>query len=326
MNMLLETEDTINNKKALIEQVVLHMYKSYLLTLLLLLSICSFTACTNTSNPEQNESNSDTTTAAFSGNDTTEKLIQSEGTTLETRIQTPENYERVPAAEGSFSAFVRSYPLKDDGSPVLLYNGKTKSNQNAHAAVFALPLGDEDLQQCADSVMRMYAEYFWASGLQDNIMFHFTNGFEAWYSKWRDGYRISVEGNDVSWIKSADYDDSYETFVTYMRMVFTYAGTLSMESESEPVTPDEAQIGDIFLKGASPGHVVMIVDVCENADGEKAFLLAQGYMPAQEFHVLKNPIHETDPWYYETEIEYPLKTPEYTFEEGSLKRLNYITD
>ena len=67
----------------------------------------------------------------------------------------------------------------------------------------------------------------------------------------------------------------------------------------------------------------MVVDVCENEAGKKAFLLAQGYMPAQEFHLLKNPLHDTDPWYYEEEIEYPLQTPGYVFEEGSLKRLKY---
>ena len=75
------------------------------------------------------------------------------------------------------------------------------------------------------------------------------------------------------------------------------------------------------MQGGSPGHVVMIVDVCVNEEGKKAFLLAQGYMPAQEFHVLKNDLHEEDPWYYEEEITYPLSTPEYTFQEGSLKTL-----
>lgn len=52
-------------------------------------------------------------------------------------------------------------------------------------------------------------------------------------------------------------------------------------------------------------------------------MLAQGYMPAQDFHVLKNPSHDTDPWYYEEEVIYPFATPEYTFEEGSLRRLTY---
>lgn len=96
-----------------------------------------------------------------------------------------------------------------------------------------------------------------------------------------------------------------------------------MEQESEEIQPAQIRAGDVFLKGASPGHVVMVVDLCKNEQGEKAFLLAQGYMPAQEFHVLKNPMHEDDPWYYETEVEFPFVTPEYTFYEGSLRRLKY---
>ena len=32
-----------------------------------------------------------------------------------------------------------------------------------------------------------------------------------------------------------------------------------------------------------------------------------------------------DPWYYASELSYPLKTPEYVFQEGSLKRW-YLSD
>ena len=65
-----------------------------------------------------------------------------------------------------------------------------------------------------------------------------------------------------------------------------------MMSESTPIKLNEIRAGDVFLKGGSPGHVVMIVDVCTNKEGKKALLLAQGYMPAQEFHLLKNPSHD----------------------------------
>ena len=93
-----------------------------------------------------------------------------------------------------------------------------------------------------------------------------------------------------------------------------------MDNSSKKIPLSKAKAGDIFIKGGSPGHVVMIVDVCKNAFGKKAYLLAQGYMPAQEFQLLKNPLREADPWYYEDEITYPLRTPEYSFDEGSLRR------
>ena len=252
-------------------------------------------------------------------------LMNDLGMTLSERVSTPEGYARTDAQAGSLTEFLRNYPLKEAGAEVLLYNTMPKGNQDAHVAVFALPIEEYDLQQCADSIMRVYAEYFWSSGQYDKIAFHFTNGFLAEYTKWRDGYRIEVDGNNVFWSKTASYDDSYECFVKYMKMVFTYAGTLSMETEANQIELDDIQVGDVFLYGASPGHVVLIVDVCVDENGQKAFLLGQGYMPAQEFHLLKNPMHEENPWYYENEIEYPLQTPEYTFGEGTLKRLEYGT-
>lgn len=251
-----------------------------------------------------------------------DSLISPDGVTMEERINTPAGYKREDA--GSLAEFLRGYQLKPHSSPVFLYNGNKKGNQNAHIAVFSLPIEEENLQQCADSVMRMYAEFYWSKKEYDKIAFHFTDGFLCEYSKWRDGYRVSFD-NCTKWVKSASYDDSYDNFKKYLRIVFSYAGTQSMESyETEPIPLSELNVGDVFLKGGSPGHIVMVVDVCKNQEGKKAFLLSQGYMPAQEFHIIKNPLHEDDPWYYEEEMTFPLKTAEYTFDnEKMVRRLLY---
>jgi hypothetical protein len=95
-----------------------------------------------------------------------------------------------------------------------------------------------------------------------------------------------------------------------------------MTAESDEIDVSKIEIGDIFIYAGSPGHVEMVCDVCEK-DGKKAFLLAQGLMPAQEMHVLNNPRHPEDPWYYEDEVVFPFETAFSTFEEGSLRRLNY---
>ncbi len=248
------------------------------------------------------------------------KFIAAEGDTLATRINPPEHYERIPANENSFAAFMRNLRLKQDGSPVLLYNGEEKYNQSAHIAVFDFEIGDQDLQQCADSIIRLYAEYYWSVGDYDKIAFHLTNGFLMEYEKWRDGYRLAVRGNSTSWIKSAGYDDTYDNFLSYLKTVYMYAGTLSLDSECKEINLAEIEPGDLFIEGGSPGHCVLVIDIAENSSGEKAFLLAQGYMPAQDIHVLKNPLHEKDPWYYASEITFPLKTPQWTFAEGSLQR------
>lgn len=249
-------------------------------------------------------------------------VIHPEGATLQERVAAPEGFTRTEAGEDSLETFLREYPLKKDGKPVLLYNGDRKGNQSAHAAVFKLPIENEDLQQCADSVMRVYAEYFWKTKQYDRISFRFVDGFQADYVKWRQGNRIQA-GNSTYWVSGGSYDDSYTCFKKYLRMVFAYAGTLSMKDESKKIKLSKIRTGDIFLNPGSPGHVVMVVDVCKNAEGKKAFLLGQGYMPAQEFQLLKNPAHEEDPWYYEEEITYPLMTPEYVFEKGTLRRPVY---
>lgn len=256
----------------------------------------------------------------YSEKKASDSLVNSEGETLETRFHTPEGYARVLKPAASLQGFLRLYPMKKDGSPVLLYDGSQKADQTVHAAVFAMPLVEGDLQQCADSVMRVYGEYLWSMGAYDSIKFHLTNGFLMDYSSWRSGKRLSVNGNKVSWVQKASYNDTKESFVQYLRQVMVYAGTLSLDKECAAVDLNGIQAGDLFIRGGSPGHCVMVVDVAEDVNGNKCFLLAQGYMPAQEFHILKNPLHEADPWYYSTELQYPFITPEYVFAEGSLKR------
>lgn len=250
-------------------------------------------------------------------------LICEQGETLEERFLVPDGYGRKKREQNTLTAFLREYPLKKAGRPVLLYDGSRKGNQSAHAAVFKLPIENEDLQQCADSIMRVYAEYFWRTKQFEKISFSLGGGFQADYSKWRQGYTISVSGDTARWVPASSSDGSYQSLKKYLRLVFAYSGTATMEGETKKIAREDIRVGDVFLKGGSPGHVVMVVDVCEREDGAKAFLLGQGYMPAQEFHVLKNPRHEEDPWYYEEEVEYPFETPEYTFERGSLRRLVY---
>jgi len=247
-------------------------------------------------------------------------IINPDGTNLAQRINTPKGYKRLEAQEGDFSGFIRKLPLKEAGSPVLLYDGKAKGYQDGHVAVFDIDVGNRDLQQCADSIIRIYAEYYWSVGAYDKIAFHLTNGFLMEYTKWRDGYRLVVDGNNTSWSKKANYDDSYDNFRKYLNMVYTYAGTISLSKECNPISLEEILPGDMFIYAGSPGHCVLVVDAAVDAEGNKCFLLAQGYMPAQDFHILKNPLHPDDPWYYTSEIKYPLQTPQWSFEEGSLAR------
>lgn len=247
-------------------------------------------------------------------------LVNESGTTIEERFSVPSGFERIAVQEGSFEEYLRQLPLKPHGTEVKYYDGRIKPRE-VHEAVIDIDVGDRDLQQCADAVMRLRAEYLYRNGLYDKIHFNFTNGFRADYNKWVQGYRISVNNNTVSWVKRTGYSTDYASFRSYMDMVFAYAGTLSLSREMQPVSIEEMKIGDVFIKGGSPGHCVIVVDMAENKDsGEKLFMLAQSYMPAQDIHILKNPESENlSPW-YSLDFREQLATPEWIFTKDQLMR------
>lgn len=320
-------------------KLYLRKLKKYSCLLLCLIPAFSMTACKSAKDKPPiivDEKNIEQDTKDYTANPTEEptptkqeeevisneviSMIDSSGTTLDTRINTPVGFTRIPSVPSELTGFLRGLSLKEAGSEVLLYDGLPKEYQDGHVGIFNLDIGDRDLQQCADSIMRIYAEYYWSIEAYDKIAFHLTNGFLMEYTKWRDGNRLVVDGNDVSWNKSKEYDASYDTFNNYLMNVFIYAGTLSLSEESVPISLEELKPGDMFLEGGSPGHCVLVVDIAEDKEGNRCYLLAQGYMPAQDFHILKNPLHTEDPWYYASEITYPFKTPQWTFDEGSLVR------
>ena len=80
--------------------------------------------------------------------------------TLEQRFAPPAGYTRVKVESGSFGAFLRTLPLAAPSTPVVSYTGKTlhEATHANIAAVVAIDIGKADLQQCADSVIRMHAE------------------------------------------------------------------------------------------------------------------------------------------------------------------------
>jgi len=247
------------------------------------------------------------------------RILRPEGNTIETRFDVPEGFERIPVEEGSFEGYLRNLPLKPDGSYVHYYDGGIKY-KNVYSAVIDMDIGERDLQQCADAVMRLRAEYLFQKGLYDDIHFNFTNGFCASYSKWRQGYRISVKGNEARWIQTALVSNTYESFREYMDMVFAYAGTISLAQELKAVSVEDMKIGDVFIQ-AYPGHCVIVVDMAQNPEtGEKLFMIAQSYMPAQDIQILKNYNDESiSPW-YSIDFGDVLDTPEWRFYKDDLKR------
>ncbi len=258
----------------------------------------------------------------FSSSLAQDKYIAKEGKTVQERFLLPAGFQRVRLAENSFGEYLRNLPLKPHGTKVKFYDGTIKNKEGVYCAVIDMEIGNKDLQQCADAIMRLRAEYLFKNQLFSKIHFNFVSGDRADYSKYAEGYRAVVRNNKVTWTKSKEKDTSYSTFRKYMDLVFTYASTMSLDKEMQTVKDiDQIQIGNVFIIGGSPGHAIIVVDVAINPQTkEKIFLLAQSYMPAQDIQVLLNPTNEKlSPW-YSTHFVNELVTPEWTFEKKHLKK------
>lgn len=213
-------------------------------------------------------------------------------------IPAPPGFSRVPVAPGSFAAWLRVLPLKKEKT-VYLYNGLPKKSQAAQFAVVDMPCGKTDLQQCADVVMRLRAEYLFETRQYGAIRF------------------TDYEGRAYAWKHSGDR----AAFERYLVTVFGWCGSASLEKQLQPV-PDfnDIQTGDVLIRGGFPGHAVLVTDMVVNAQGQKRFLLVQGFQPAQDIHLLINPAGgEPGPWYAIPGTE-ALYTPEWIFYKHQLRR------
>jgi hypothetical protein len=245
------------------------------------------------------------------------------GQPLRERIEPPAGYQRVAVAAGSFGAWLRELPLRPGRGIVHLHDGADKSSQDLHVAVIDIDTGKRDLQQCADAVMRLRAEYLFASGRADEVCFNSASGDAMPYASYRRGLR-PPRGQGGPWSPQTTPDPSWSGFRGYLDRVFTIANTASLARELE-VLRDPAQIagGDVYIepaRGGRYGHAVLVLDVAQSAAGERVFLIAQSYMPAQDMHVLANLQDPSrSPW-YRAPGDGSLQTPEWPFPKSSLKR------
>lgn len=236
-------------------------------------------------------------------------------------IPAPTGYNRLVVPPHSFAFWLRHLPLQAAGSPVLLYNGAVKPYQEGAYRVLDIDIGKRDLQQCADAVMRLRAEYLYSQEKYADIHFNYTSGHTIRFSDWSQGKRPKVSGSKVSFTAPTGQQDvSYAQFKRYLTNVFSYAGTASLSKELPTKALATIQAGDVFIQGGFPGHAILVMDVAVHPQtGERLFLLAQSYMPAQSIHILRN-LQQSDlsPW-YSNRFTGLLETPEWNFEALDLR-------
>ncbi len=214
-------------------------------------------------------------------------------------VPLPTGYHRLKVAQGSFGEWLRSVALKKTLT-VYLYNGEPKANQDAQFAVLDVSVGREDLQQCADAVMRLRAEYLYSRGEYGAITFYTEQGVRLNFGQW-----------------SAEHGRA--EFDKYLREVFMYCSTRTLAKQLAPAAYGTIEPGDVLIRRGSPGHAMLVIDVAEDGQGRRIYLLAQSYMPAQDIHIVKNPTDDLSPWYRADSTLGVVATPEYVFKTNELR-------
>ncbi len=229
-------------------------------------------------------------------------LIDSKENTIYSRYNCLEGFKRNNTDSNSFSFYLSHLPLKSYGSKAKYYDGRFKEPEQIYNGVVDMSISNKNLQQCADAVMRLRAEYLYQQKRFEQIKFRFLS----------DG-----QYHDFKSYSKGDY--TYKTFLKYMDWVFTYANTASLKQQLTSKQYTEIQIGDVFIQSGNPyGHAVIVVDLCTDTKGNKKYMLAQSYMPAQETQILLNPKTNHN-WYDWNLKDSVIQTPEWTFFKTDLR-------
>jgi hypothetical protein len=216
----------------------------------------------------------------------------------------------------SWEYFLQNLPFTK--GPILDYTGTKISDQQKHYAILPYDVGKQDLQQCADALLRLRAEYLFLKNRTKEIGFHFTGGQFYSFDDYCNGKRPIPKGNDIAFVNKTSVPKNKVSLRNYLDIVYTYAGTISLAKELK--TASGFQVGTVVIYAGSPGHCFIITDEAVNEEGEKVFKLVEGYTPAQSIYVLRNLELGNSPWH--TLNRGTIRTASYTFTSYKLGKFD----
>ncbi len=211
-------------------------------------------------------------------------LLSAHAETLGAAFPPPTGATRV--STDAFGASLRDLPLRPPDAPVRTHDGRVVGH---HARVVSLPMVPGDLQQCADSAIRLRAEWLRRTGASPS--FYATSGDPLPWARFAAGERPYADGNHIRW---AAADPAHQTWERWLSAVFQWAGTRSLFAY-ETAPADTPRAGDLLVEPGSPGHAVVLLDVATAGD-RTWVLVGEGFMPAQDFHVELGPRSGWWPW------------------------------
>jgi hypothetical protein len=176
-------------------------------------------------------------------------------------------YSRIMFEPNSFSYYVQNLSLKNENE-IFSYEKRDLSSHYESLGVIAKPLlFKEDLEQCADFTMRLWADYHKENKRLESLYLFNYSGSRQYFQKSKL---------------------SYEKF---LRKAFVSTNSHSLKKGGQTITPSELQPGDLFVQNETGGigHVSIVLDMAKGQSNPNIYLIGFSFMPAQEMHIEKAP-------------------------------------
>lgn len=205
---------------------------------------------------------------------------------IASRVAPPAGFERVPVADGSFAATLRSLKLKPRGTNVgNRQEEETLCGEEIVAVIDELSLPVEE-GKGASGIIKLWGMYRWTKGRRTDIRFDLENGQSAAWRDWRDGLRPHKRQGRILFVQVGVPDGSKANYLRYLTFVAENAGTISLKRDLEIVLAGDLAPGDIIVStGSDKGRVGFLLDVCRNADRQRLFLLGMGGEDGSDLYI-----------------------------------------
>lgn len=214
----------------------------------------------------------------------------------------------------SWAYFLQHLPQQQ--GEIVDYKGQAVADQQKKFSILSYDVGKRDLQQCADALIRLRAEYLFSQQRHGEIQFQFTDGTPYSFEAYVRGKRPVPDGNGIRFANTQPASFTYAHFRNYLDLVYAYAGTISLSRELKDT--EHFTIGTVVLTPGSPGHCMIITDMATTVTGDTLYKLVEGYTPAQSIYILRND-EEPQLAYWHRLSKGVIRTASYTFQSYQLK-------
>jgi hypothetical protein len=218
-------------------------------------------------------------------------------------------YSGFPAELDSWAEWLRLLPLAAPGTPVRNFRGETvvPGDDEHLAAVVAIDIGTQDIQQSADVILRLHGEWRW---FRDDLRMLYLSDtrLELPLGKWLAGERLVAAGGLPKWVPEAAPQPKLDhaAFREYLDSVFAWSDARALLGESVALPPEGLEPGAFFLAQGPPAEVLVVLDVATSPAGERAMLLAQALNPTESIHVIRP---SRDASWFPVRTDQPVRVP-----------------